>query len=131
MKKALILAGAAVMLLALVSNASAQTSKNDGVMLFKQYCATCHGLDGKGAGPSAQALKKAPTDLTTLQAKGQKFPGERVVHSIDGTGETGGAHGNRDMPIWGQAFRYTKGTPPAELSITRVVSYIESIQVNK
>ena len=34
--------------------------------LFEFYCATCHGRDGKGAGPVAGALKTRPADLTAL-----------------------------------------------------------------
>ena len=34
--------------------------------LFESYCATCHGRDGKGAGPVAGALKTPPADLTAL-----------------------------------------------------------------
>src|ERR1700674_202975 len=37
-----------------------------GKNMFLNYCASCHGVDGKGNGPAAAALKPAPTDLTTL-----------------------------------------------------------------
>ena len=131
MKQALMVLGVAGLVLATSGTARAQGgSPTDGRNLFRMYCATCHGLDGKGGGPTAASLKKAPADLTVLQAKGQAFPGERVTHAIDGTGEAG-PHGNREMPVWGQAFRYTKGTPPAELSVNRLVDYVKTIQVNK
>ncbi len=131
MKTVWISIGAAVMLLAAIGTASAQMSaRNDGRNLYRQYCATCHGLDAKGGGPTAPSLKKTPTDLTLMQEKGEKFPGERVQHAIEGTGEAG-PHGTREMPVWGRAFRYTKGTPPPELAINRLVEYVESIQVNK
>lgn len=110
---------------------SALAAKNEGPMLFKQYCATCHGLDAKGGGPTAPSLKKAPADLTILQDKGKSFPGEKVVHQITGEGEMTSSHGSREMPVWGRAFRYTKGTPPPELAINRLVEYIKTIQVNK
>ena len=110
---------------------SGAAAKQEGPMLYKQYCATCHGLSAKGDGPTAPSLKKAPSDLTMLQVKGQTFPGEHVVHEITGEGEMTTAHGSREMPVWGRAFRYTRGTPPPELAINRLVEYIKSIQVNK
>ena len=33
---------------------------------YTNYCAACHGLDGKGNGPMASELKGVPTNLTTL-----------------------------------------------------------------
>src|SRR5512140_979795 len=110
---------------------SGVAARNEGPMLYKQYCATCHGLGAKGDGPTAPSLKKTPSDLTMLQDKGKPFPGERVVHQITGEGEMTTAHGSREMPVWGRAFRYTKGTPPPELAINRLVEYIKTIQVNK
>lgn len=130
MKRAWIIVGAVGLLVALAVPSFAQTGKNSGVMLYKQYCATCHGLDGKGAGPTAPSLKKAPTDLTTMQPKGGAFPGERVVHTLQGEAMPG-PHGTADMPVWGQVFRYTKRTPPSELAVNRLVEYIKTIQVNK
>jgi mono/diheme cytochrome c family protein len=40
-----------------------QTSAASGQEMFTSYCAACHGTDGKGAGPTASALKVVPTDL--------------------------------------------------------------------
>ncbi len=65
-----------------------------------------------------------------IQEAGKNFPGERVVHAIEGTGE-GGPHGTREMPVWGQVFRFTKNTPPVPLAVQRLVDYIKTIQVNK
>jgi mono/diheme cytochrome c family protein len=131
MKAIWIAAGSVCALLFVTATASAQLSaRSEGKNMFRQYCATCHGLDGKGHGPTADSLKKAPADLTVLQEAGKKFPGERVVHAIEGTGE-GGPHGTREMPVWGQVFRYTKNTPPPQLAIQRLVDYIQEIQVNK
>lgn len=38
-----------------------------GHVLFRQYCATCHGRDGKGDGQNASTLNPVPPDLTTLK----------------------------------------------------------------
>ena len=37
-----------------------------GKKIFANYCASCNGIDGRGSGPAAAALKPAPRDLTTL-----------------------------------------------------------------
>jgi mono/diheme cytochrome c family protein len=39
--------------------------------MFRSYCAVCHGLDAKGSGPAAPALKMEPADLTTLAKENQ------------------------------------------------------------
>jgi mono/diheme cytochrome c family protein len=125
---------ATAVLLGTVSTAFAQSgrvAKQEGPMLFKMYCATCHGLDGKGGGPTASSLKKAPADLTQLQLPGKPFPGEHVVYVISGQGEIIGAHGSREMPVWGRVFRYTRETPPSVLAVNRLTDYLKAIQVNK
>lgn len=45
----------------------------NGKKIYQQYCASCHGLDGKGNGPAAKGWKPAPTNLalgTLKYAKG-------------------------------------------------------------
>src|SRR5271165_1322399 len=81
-------------------------SPSDGKAMFMEYCAVCHGTNGKGNGPAASALKKAPADLTQLSAhaKDGKFPGVHVALYIQGD-DTVQAHGTRDMPIWGDVFK--------------------------
>ena len=52
------------------------------------YCASCHGVDGKGRRPAAPALKMPTTNLTTLAAKnGGDFSG-----SARGGGDSGRRH---------------------------------------
>ena len=36
---------------------------------YQHYCATCHGTEGKGDGPTASLLKVKPADLTQLSKK--------------------------------------------------------------
>ena len=46
-----------------------------GQKLYTQYCASCHGADGKGNGPEAAKLNPKPGDLTQIAKKnGGKFP---------------------------------------------------------
>ena len=42
------------------------TSPASGKLMYTTYCAVCHGVDGKGAGPAAAALKDQPTNLVQL-----------------------------------------------------------------
>lgn len=104
---------------------------NQGKTMFMEYCAACHGTDGKGNGPAAPALKKAPADLTQLAAHTSdgKFPGIRVSRYIQGD-DTVQSHGARDMPIWGDVFRSTNrmdSSTPA-LRVANLTDYVRSIQ---
>ena len=72
-----------------------------GKQTYMEYCAACHGDDGKGMGPAAAALKTPPPDLTTLAKRhAGKFP-EEYVGEIVRFGKSIQAHGSTDMPIWG------------------------------
>jgi mono/diheme cytochrome c family protein len=89
-----------------------------GKKLFMNYCASCHGTDGKGGGAVAPSLKKHPPDLTKLQ-KGAKFPTDEVRKKITGD-LSSPVHGRKDMPVWGMIF--------SQSDITNLVKYLESIQ---
>jgi mono/diheme cytochrome c family protein len=100
----------------------------DGQVLFEHYCAVCHGKDAKGAGPAADALKKAPADLTQVARKnGGKFPEVHVMRVIKGD-DTVGAHGSRDMPIWGELFTSLSSKESSELRVNGLMKYVESVQ---
>jgi mono/diheme cytochrome c family protein len=93
---------------------------------YSNHCASCHGQTGKGDGPVAKSLSKAPADLTKLSAaNGGVFPAARIYEVIDGRREVG-AHGTREMPVWGRAARYA----PAIVRdrIRAVVNYIATLQ---
>jgi mono/diheme cytochrome c family protein len=106
-----------------------------GKLMFRQYCAPCHGMDAKGDGPVADTLKKKPADLTVLSKNnGGKFPYDHVYNMISGK-EVVASHGTREMPIWGLVFaqRNMPGAPgrtPEQVKkrIDTIISYIESIQ---
>lgn len=105
------------------------TNSLSGPEIFKTSCASCHGIDGKGAGPAASALKKAPSDLTQLAKKnGGRFPTEQVRNYIDGRNPVG-AHGSREMPVWGEAFQEISSSPASvTYRIVTLSAYIESLQ---
>jgi mono/diheme cytochrome c family protein len=76
-----------------------------GEVMFKQFCAACHGAHAQGNGPAASTLKTQPPDLTTLAKRhGGKFPYDYVSSVLRfGTGSS--AHGSSDMPTWGPIFQ--------------------------
>jgi mono/diheme cytochrome c family protein len=82
----------------------AATAVAFGKQTYLEYCAVCHGPDGRGTGPAASALKDPPADLTTLaKTHDGKFPDE-YVSGIVRFGKPVAAHGSLDMPVWGPIF---------------------------
>jgi len=109
---------------------------------FARSCAVCHGSDAKGNGPYTPYLKMTPPDLTVLAKKnGGVFPTERVHQIIDGRAQVG-AHGSREMPVWGSRYsaamdelkRYVGADVPADpevyirARILMLVDYLHRIQ---
>ena len=106
------------------------TSPASGKEMFRSYCGSCHGADGKGGGPAASALKNKPTDLTLLaKANGGKFPSLRVMNSIKDGSQAG--HGSKDMPVWGPILSSVSSNDRGVVDqrVGNLVGYIESIQV--
>jgi mono/diheme cytochrome c family protein len=104
-----------------------------GKILFESYCISCHGMNAKGDGPAAPALKKTPPDLTQIRKRrnGEFFYVE-IAQIIDGRTRVD-AHGSRSMPIWGKRFSEEIGGEPLteELisgNLLALVSFLESIQ---
>lgn len=104
-----------------------------GKALYAQYCASCHGAEGRGDGPVAKSLTVEVPDLTRYaQRHGAFFDRELVVRVIDGR-HVIAAHGTRTMPIWGEAFSLARlGDPDAEraarLQMTRLADYVWQLQ---
>jgi mono/diheme cytochrome c family protein len=101
-----------------------------GAGMFKDYCAVCHGKDGKGDGPAAPALKQTPANLTTLAKRhGGKFP-DLYVQQVLRNGAKAPAHGDAEMPVWGPLFRSMDADPAIMyVRISSLVNYIKSLQV--
>ncbi|HKA54761.1 MAG TPA: cytochrome c [Candidatus Binatia bacterium] len=102
---------------------------------FQRSCATCHGADAKGDGPSVGALNVKPADLTQLSKNhGGVFLFWRTYEKISGADEAPiRGHGTREMPIWGERFRLEKGTGEEHAMgvrgrILSLVYYLQSIQ---
>ena len=98
--------------------------------LFQTYCSSCHGASGAGNGPVAAFMRQRPADLTGIAiANGGVFPTERIRRIIDGRDVE--AHGDRDMPVWGDAFKAVRGGHSEESvrrRIDSIVQYLISIQ---
>jgi hypothetical protein len=97
--------------------------------LYRSYCATCHGFDGKGHGPVASALKVRPPDLTMLARRHNGgFPAREVEAIIRG-GASIGSHGSDDMPVWGSIFYALDPTDArVKARVAVLVAHIASIQ---
>jgi mono/diheme cytochrome c family protein len=101
----------------------------EGKDLYREYCAVCHGVDAKGAGPAASALKKTPTDLTLLARKNKgKYPTLAVQSTLKGHGNII-EHGTGDMPMWGPIFSQTgQQRDLGDMRVMALIKYIEQIQ---
>ena len=107
-----------------------QTDPTSGKEMFANYCAPCHGLDGRGHGPVVAAMKAQPIDLTGLaKAHNGKFPDAHVA-SVLQFGSTLPAHGSADMPVWGPILGNMNRANAQErsLRIANLTEYIRSIQ---
>lgn len=107
-----------------------------GVIEYEISCMPCHGVDGHGDGRLARSLKTTPADLTRIaKSNGGEFPFTKVADFIDGRAIVA-AHGQREMPVWGDRYRRAieANEPPAAIErraraqIAALVRYIESIQ---
>lgn len=104
-----------------------------GKELYERFCASCHGVSGRGDGRVAASFKTEVPDLTLIarRAKGA-YPRDRIVRIIDGR-HVIGAHGARTMPVWGEDFsREELGNPDAEratrIIIDRLADYVWLLQ---
>jgi mono/diheme cytochrome c family protein len=107
-----------------------------GAELYGQFCATCHGSDATGNGPTAPILTLQPPDLTALSQRNDGvFPMQRVIDRIDGQ-EPLVAHGS-PMPVYGPFFDGVQNVPLKAPSgqpvlvtqpIADLVSYLQAIQ---
>jgi mono/diheme cytochrome c family protein len=107
------------------------TPPTNGKQMYATYCAPCHGVDGKGNGPVAPALKTMPANLTVLSRdNGGVSPSEHVIGVLEhGVGIP--AHGTAQMPVWGPTLGkidqgYHLTTP---LRINNLSKYLETLQV--
>jgi Cytochrome c len=116
-----------IFLLFSTSKLFAETAKTD----FQNFCAQCHGVDGKGGSNLGDI--QGP-DLTHLSQKhGGKFPSQEVYEVIDGRKKLAGHERLLAMPLWGE-FLQPQGVPKdvaeakAKSRINALVHYIQTLQ---
>jgi hypothetical protein len=96
----------------------------------------CHGVDGRGSGRLAHALRIPPADLRQIaKTNNGEFPSRKVADIIDGRALVA-LHGPREMPVWGD--RYRKAIEPNEPAanidqrareqIAALVRYLQTMQ---
>ena len=97
--------------------------------LYRGYCASCHGTEGKGDGPVAPALNSKMPDLTTIKQRNSGiFPAARVNKIISGD-EIILAHGTREMPVWGPIFHQVEEDRDyGEVRLQNLTDYLRSVQ---
>ena len=107
----------------------AYTRPVSGAQMYKDYCAVCHGMEGKGDGPAVEFLKSPAPDLRTLaQRNDSRYPASHVVNTLR-LGIGGHAGGTIDMPLWGPLFRTLDVNQIlGELRIHNLTVFIESLQ---
>jgi mono/diheme cytochrome c family protein len=98
-----------------------------GEVLYRRYCASCHGLSGHGDGPAAPSLAPSPTDLTRLDAGAAE-----LMEWIDGR-RTVRAHGTAAMPVWGELFEASLIGEPnqrrtALLQVQAIADYVQRLR---
>lgn len=95
---------------------------------YVRYCALCHGLEGTGLGPLADAMKKAPTNLTLLARRhGGKFPFDHIKQVITNGGAIKG-HGSSAMLAWGPFFSEERDAGSPDDRIEQLIRFIEALQ---
>lgn len=106
-----------------------------GKILYERHCASCHGPEGRGDGPAAEALEPRPSDLTRLQARlGGAYSLDQIMRAIDGR-RTIRAHGTSAMPVWGRFFEESLKDEPhtrrvALLHVQSLAEYLHTLQAS-
>jgi mono/diheme cytochrome c family protein len=125
--------GSCIATLLFVAGCAKAPTSSAGAELFAANCASCHGRYGEGDGPAAAEASSAIPDLRYLAARNRgEFPLAWVTEVIDGR-EIVKAHGDRLMPVWGNAFAQIDGANGAAearttAKIQALVDYLRTIQ---
>lgn len=102
---------------------------------FAGFCASCHGMSGKGDGDVGGTLGRKPADLTRIAARnGGVFPGTEVMAKI--WGYTGGRDGASAMPSFGTLLEgdlvpYDGGdgiATPTPVRLVQLAEHLKTLQ---
>ena len=73
------------------------SERTSGAQMWKDYCASCHGVSGAGNGPAVGILKSPPADLSLMAKRNNgKFPAEHFAAVLR---FGSGGHANMAPPI--------------------------------
>jgi len=87
-----------------------------GKVLYRHYCAVCHGVAGRGDGPNAEYLDPRPADLSDAE-----YMAGATEQTIFAVIERGGAALDlpSTMPVWGKTF--------SKEQILDLVAYVQTL----
>jgi mono/diheme cytochrome c family protein len=108
-----------------------KTPATSGRQMYVSYCAPCHGMDGRGQGRVASALRTPPADLTVMSRNNHgKFPDTHIVTVLQ-NGAQIPSHGSAEMPVWGPILGKMNQTNTQDrlLRISNLSRYLETLQV--
>ncbi|MGA2168880.1 MAG: c-type cytochrome [Terracidiphilus sp.] len=107
-----------------------KTAATSGKQMYASYCAPCHGVDGRGQGPVASALKTPPADLTALSRNNRGKLPDTHIYAVLQNGAEIPSHGSAEMPAWGPILGKMNQSNPQErmLRISNLSRYLETIQ---
>ena len=121
-----------------------QISSVDGKDLYIEFCARCHGMEGKGDGPRAKELTRPVADLTRIASRNEgtfnRSVVERFISGEDRPGmsrldlKTGNvvisdSRGDSPMPVFHFLFRKMWPDHPVQIRIGSIVRFLERLQV--
>jgi mono/diheme cytochrome c family protein len=109
-----------------------KTRATNGKQMYVNYCAPCHGVDGRGQGPVAAALRKQPANLALLSKNnGGKFPSTHIMSVLE-FGAVNSSHGTAQMPVWGPMLGHMDATNTENnvslLRISNLSRYLQTLQ---
>ncbi|HEY9157137.1 c-type cytochrome [Candidatus Binatus sp.] len=124
------------MLILLLAATARDAAAQSGIRDYQNHCAECHGLGGRGDGPTCLTIpmNPPPNDLTQMaKNNGGKFPFDEVVESVDGRKNIP-SHARLQMPFWGTTLQKPgkEFTPESDAEVKKRIEsmarYVESIQ---
>lgn len=108
-----------------------KTDPTNGKLMYTSYCAPCHGVDGRGNGPVAPALRNRPVDLTGMaKANHGRYPDNHIV-AVLRFGTDRHTRGPAEMPVWGSIFNQMSkvNTQERDLRTANLSAYLKSLQI--
>lgn len=132
MRQSIAIVGSCISLALAIAGCATHATQS-GAELYAANCASCHGRYADGEGPASADLGGRVPDLRDLAARnGGVFPRAQVIDVIDGRFIVK-AHGERLMPVWGDAFAQMESPNKsaqarANAKIQALADYLATIQ---